>query len=227
MLVHQVGAELPGIDPVDVDQRDAARGGVVVQGRPDLDLRAGGDEGLDPAVAEIAQACGLPLGTDAPVERQRRADGVVVGGRVGADLLVLPDIIRLAGGGGHHRPDRLDLGLADIKQARADRGEQPLVQAGGEIVAVQLVAGEREVGERMGTVDEDLDAQRAGHLHDVADGQDLPRDVDDVGELDDLGPRGDRALDLIDEVRGRGERHLEGDALDDDALAAGALVPRR
>ena len=49
--------------------------------------------------------------------------------------------------------------------------------------------------------------------------------IDDVGELDDAGPRRDGAADLVDEVVGRGERHLEGDALDHDALAAGALVP--
>ena len=55
------------------------------------------------------------------------------------------------------------------------------------------VAVEREVGERVGAVDEHQDAPLAGQPHDVADRQDLAAQVGDVGELDDARPRRDRA----------------------------------
>ena len=48
--------------------------------------------------------------------------------------------------------------------------------------------------------------------HDVADRQDLPGEVGDVGELDDPGPGRDRLADPVDEVlRVDGERDREGD----------------
>src|SRR2546430_11858802 len=43
----------------------------------------------------------------------------------------------------HHRPDARDFLLAHVQEARAVRRQQPLVQAGAVVVAVQLVAGER------------------------------------------------------------------------------------
>ena len=160
------------------------------------------------------------------MERQGRTDGVVIGGGMGADLFVFPDVLRLARGSRHQRPDRLDLRLADVEEACADRGEQPFVQATGEVIAPQLIAGEREVGERVRSVDEHFDAQRASQFHNLSHRQDLPGDIDDMGELDDASARRDRAFDLIDEVGRRRERHLERDALDHDPFAADALVPR-
>ncbi len=70
--------------------------------------------------------------------------------------------------------------------------QQPLVQAGAVVVAAQLVAREREMGEGVGAVDEHLDAARPGELHQLPHRHDLAGEVGDVGDLDDPGPRGDR-----------------------------------
>src|SRR2546430_13389922 len=57
-----------------------------------------------------------------------------------------------------HRPDARDFLLAHVQEARAVRRQQPLVQAGAVVVAVQLVAGEREVCVGVRAVDDRLDA---------------------------------------------------------------------
>ena len=100
------------------------------------------------------------------------------------------------------------------------------MQAGGVVVAVQVVAAERELGEGVGAVDEDLDATLAGHRRDLADGQDLAGEVDDVGHLDHPRPRRHRGAEPLDDLVVGGARAAEGDRLDDDAVAAGALGPR-
>ncbi len=56
-------------------------------------------------------------------------------------------------------------------------------------------------------------------------GQDLAGQVRDVGKLDHAGGGRDRASDPLDKLGGRGERNGESDSLDDNSLAAGALVP--
>ena len=45
----------------------------------------------------------------------------------------------------------------------------------------------------MGSVDEYLDTQRTGELDNLANRQDLSREIDNMGELDDAGPRRDRS----------------------------------
>ena len=77
--------------------------------------------------------------------------------------------------GGHQGPDRLLFRLADIKKSGADRRQQPLVQAAAEVIAFQVVALERQMGEGVGAVDENLDALFPSQSHHVADGQDLAR----------------------------------------------------
>ena len=58
--------------------------------------------------------------------------------------------------------------LADVEEPRADRREEPLVQARPVVVALEVVALEREVGEGVRAVDEHLDAALAAEAHDVA-----------------------------------------------------------
>ena len=50
-----------------------------------------------PSGLEVSQARGLPFDADAAMEHQRFGDGVVIGRRVGADLLELADVLRLTG----------------------------------------------------------------------------------------------------------------------------------
>ena len=57
-----------------------------------LDLRVRG-EPLRPAIAQVAQPRRLALDADSLVERHRLGDGVVVRGRVRADLLELADVL--------------------------------------------------------------------------------------------------------------------------------------
>ena len=132
---------------------------------------------------------------------QGRGDGVVVGGRVGADLFVFTDVFVEGRVGAHQRPDRLLFRLADIEKPGADRRQQPLVQAAAEVIAIQVVAFEGKVGEGVCAVDEDLDALLPSQAHHIADRQDLPRKVGDLGELDDFGPGRDRLADAVDEDR--------------------------
>src|SRR5262249_30950332 len=110
---------------------------------------------------------------DRAMEGQGRGDGVVVGGRMSADLLVLADVLVERRGGTPPRPDRLQLRLADVEGNRPGRGPQPPVPAAPPVNTLQGVAPEWEMGERMGAVDEDRDALRPAQPHDVADRQDL------------------------------------------------------
>ena len=78
-----------------------------------------------------------PAGTPGarPFARRRSPGGrsalrrrQVVGGGVGADLLVLADVLVHGVGGRHQRPDLRDLLAAHVEQPRAVGGEEPLVE---------------------------------------------------------------------------------------------------
>ncbi len=101
------------------------------------------------------------------------------------------------------------------------------MQAGGIIAAAEVVATEREVGKGVSAVDERLGAMFTGQRHDVADRQDVPREVHDVGDLDHPGPLRQRPAKPGDDVLGRRVRAAQGDPLHDHAVAAGTLIPRR
>ncbi len=141
------------------------------------------------------------------------------------DLLVLPDILVLGGRRSHQGPERPLLRLPDIEEAGADRRQQPLVETGAVVVAVEVIPLEREVGKGMGAVHEHFDAERPGkgdqllHRHDVA------AQVRDVGNLDDPGAGSHRSLepvhDLLLVLRRNGERNL----VEHDAIPADALLP--
>ena len=61
------------------------------------------------------------------------------------------------------RPDLRDVLPAHVEEAGADRREQPLVQAGAVVVALEVAQLEREVRERVRAVDDRLDAARPRH----------------------------------------------------------------
>ena len=79
--------------------------------------------------------------------------------------------------------------------------------------------------ERVRPVHDRPDALGARRVTDLPDRKDLTGQVGDVTEVKDLGLRGDRRQQAIGEVvQGRGW-HRERDLRDDDAIAAGALIP--
>src|SRR6185437_10072799 len=124
-------------------------------------------------------------------------------------------------------PDVRNLFFPDVQEAGPDRGRQPLVKAGAVVVAVELVTRERKRGEGMGAVDDDFDPLRTGEAHDLLDGEDLPGQVRDVADVDDLGLRRDSGGEARDQIVGRRGWHGEGDLLQDDPLAADPLLPGR
>jgi hypothetical protein len=78
----------------------------------------------------------------------------------------------------------------------------------------------------VGAVDDRHDALRPGQPRQPLDREELGREVRDVGEVEDLGPRRDGLLEhVIEEILRRGHRELQPRDL--DALAPHALVPRR
>ena len=68
------------------------------------------------------------------------------------------------------------------------------MQARTVVIAIQVGVLEREVRERMRTIHDDLDAAGAGHVDDLADGEDLTRQVGHVAAVDDLRARPDGLL---------------------------------
>ncbi len=56
------------------------------------------------------------------------------------------------------------------------------------------------MGVGVGPVDEDLDAEGARQVDDLFDRHDLTGQVGDMGNLDDLGPRGDGRPELVDQI---------------------------
>ena len=160
------------------------------------------------------------------MELQRLGDRVVHGRRVRADLLELPDVGVPRLGGRRERPVALDERAPHVQEPGADRRQQPLVQAGAVVVALEIGQREREVRERMRAIDDRLDAARPGHSTDVAHGEDLPGEIGDVADVDHLRPRRHRLFKPAKQVALIGRRYGKRDLLQDDAVAAHALLPR-
>src|SRR5205085_419195 len=95
---------------------------------------------LRPPIAQVAESRDLAIHPDAAVEGDRHGDRVVVRRGVRADLLVLPDVVLLLHPACHERPERLDLLLPNIEEARADRR---VTGAGGGARAGAAVGGAR------------------------------------------------------------------------------------
>ena len=169
----------------------------------------------------------LALAADQLVERERFADGEEVGLGVRADRLELPDVVVATLGRGLQRPDLGDLLLPHVQEPRTDGGVEPLVEAHRVVVAVEFGEGKVMMRHRVRAVDEDGNVVAARHLHDLAHGEDLPRDVDHVAHEDEARAIRDLLLEPPHDF-GRilgGNRDLE--LLQDDPLAAFALLKGR
>src|SRR5450756_1930516 len=142
-----------------------------------------------------------------------------------ADLLVLPDVVVLSRSRGHERPEILLLVLPHVQESSAHRGEQPLVKTRSVIVALEIVALERKVRERVRAIHEHFDSQRARHLHDLPHRHDLPCEVRHVRDLDHLRARSYCRSELFYDVIVRRRRDLERDLLHDDPIAPRTLIP--
>jgi hypothetical protein len=218
----QVVGQLRGVDTIDLyggDTVGKARLETGVESDP-----FGFDQPLGPAVPQVDQTGGLAPDSDSLVEGQRLGDGQIVGGRVGADLLELADVVVHLVGGGHQRPQIPDLVPSDIEQAGAMGSKEPLVEAGGEVVAVEVLLRKVVVGKGVGAVDDHRDPLLSGHLHDLAHRQDLTGDVDHVAHEDHPGAGGDVLLEEGDDlirVLGR-DGNLE--LAQDDPVATLALL---
>ena len=93
MLVPEVASKFARVDTLICTKPIPPDGASSPSGGPDLDSLIGREQGLGPAVAQIAQACDLAIGADRSVKRQGRDDGIVIGSRMGADLLELADVV--------------------------------------------------------------------------------------------------------------------------------------
>ena len=191
-IEHEAG-ELPDVELPGRKRGQPARLRGIV-GRQDL--HAGHPlEPLGPAVAQEAQPGGLPLRTDAVQKIERFDDRIVIGRGVRADLLELAHVLVHLGRGRHHRPDLRDLGATDVQESGTDRRREPLVQARPVVIAIQLVAREREMRVRVRSIYDHFNTARSAQLADLLHREDLPGEVRDVADVDDLGTRRDRGFD--------------------------------
>jgi hypothetical protein len=159
------------------------------------------------------------------MERQRFGDGVVVGGRVRADLLELADVVRLGRACGRERPERRDVLAAHIQKARADGREQPFVEARAVEIAAEVARLVGEVREGVRAVDNGLDPAPPRFIADLLHRKDLSGQVGDVAEVQDAGRRGDCAEQPVGEVVLRLRRYRKRDFRKTDPVAAHALFP--
>ena len=203
--VPQARDDFPGSKPVDLHVRDRAR---LRRIEARMDAEPGvGRQPLSPPVTEIAKTRGLALRADPIVKAERFGYRVVVGCRMGPDLLELPDVVRLRRGRGLQRPQAGDVFPPHVKKPRADRREQPLVQARAVVVAAQIADLERELRERMRAVDNCLDPAPPRLVADLLHRKDLPREVGDVAEVQDLRRGSDGADQPAREIVHRRRRH--------------------
>ncbi len=82
------------------------------------------------------------------------------------------------------RPELLDLVGLDPHHAGADGRGEKLVQAGAEVIAMQVGDLEVEQAERMRAVGDDLDVMGVSHVGDFGHGHGLAHPVDHVRDMD-------------------------------------------
>ena len=104
-----------------------------------------GPQAIRPEVSQIAQPRGLAFASDGIVEGESLRDGIVVGRRVGSNLFKLANILRARRVCRRERPQRFDMFSPDVQKPRADRREQPLVEAGSVVVASKVRDRVREM----------------------------------------------------------------------------------
>src|SRR5215207_10383699 len=221
VAAHEVVAEGDRVCARDFDVGERA-GLAVVEGGVEADVRFA-LELIHPVAGEQAQARLLALGADALVEEERLADGQALRGRARARLLELADVGVLRPLRGEERPDPGDLVTPDVEHPRPLRRVQPLVQRGAEVVAIQIVALELELREGVRAVDNRLGAAPPRQLADVADGRDLPRQVNRVRDEDEPRARSEAGLVGGRDLRRVFRRDGNTDELETDAVAPLAL----
>ena len=153
-----------------------------------------------PAIAQEPQPRGLALDADAFVKRQRLGDRVVVGRGMRPDLFELADVLAPGLACRRQRPQRLDVLPPDVEESRADRRQQPLVQAGAVEVTAEILHLEREVRERVSAVHDRLDASAPRLVANRLDRKYLSGQVRDVTEVQHLRRRRDGADQSIGEL---------------------------
>src|SRR5215510_937447 len=104
---------------------------------------------VHPVAREIAQTGLLPLGPDAVMEQYRLSDPEFRRRRVCPDFFKLSDVGGLRLVCRHQRPHFLDLVPLHIEKSRTLRGVQPFMEAGPEVIAIQIALLEGEMAERM------------------------------------------------------------------------------
>src|SRR4030095_13112515 len=108
-----------------------------------------------------------------------------------ADLFEFANVGFLFLFGRKQRPDLRDLVALYIEHARAFWRVKPFVQAGPEVVTVQVLLLELKVSERMRPVDNRFYSARPGHLTDSFYRSNLTGDVDHVRHLNQTRARCD------------------------------------
>ena len=143
--------------------------------------------------------------------------------RRGADLLELANVVVGTLRRGLHGPRLRNAILPHVQEPGAGRRQQPLVQAGPVVVHLEVAELVREMRGRMRAIDDRGDAARTRHARDVLHREDLPRQVGDVAEVDELRLRCDGLREHVVEIIHGGGGHREGEFVEFDAVAADAL----
>src|SRR5450755_2652042 len=122
-------------------------------------------------------------------------------------------------------PKAVDDFIADVEEAGAFGGLQPLVGAGGVHVAAEVVDVEAHHAGDVGAVDGGKNIFGAGQGGDFFGGENYAGESGDVAEEDDAGARGDGVIEEIEDLRGVFYRARESDFFYYDAVALGFEIP--
>ena len=205
---HEARAELRVRRGVDLDP-------VHLRELPAQEAGQGADAGLDPLAADgLLEVEG---GLHGQHERPGALAQAVVAGRPA--LLVVP-------ARGHHgRPEALLGGAAQVEEARAGGGVQPLVGAHCVEVHPQVVHVELQHAQGVGAVHHGQDALGARERGQLLDREPAARLVGEVADADDSGAGGDGPGEDVDEGRGVGARDGERQLLQHHPVALGLELP--
>ena len=152
-------------------------------------------------------------GAEAPECRDVRAADALE--TFGANFGVVPTF------GDDGVPEAVDDFVANVEEAGAFGGLQPLVRAGRVHVAAEVVDVEAHHAGDVGAVDGGENIFGAGQGGDFFGGEDDAGESGDVAEEDDASARGDGVVEKIEDLRGVFDRARERDFFDHDAVALG------